>query len=420
MVHYGGAEPADGAIVDEVVAEGDAAVGPLLAALESDTQADPLHLQPERASIRPDPVIEAVYAALQRLLKTERFMDDMSDYTEMKTAEGRKRLAAAARALWEKNRAVPLVERWYRTLRDDSAGPARWLEAATGLVQPPGRGAPFTGVLHREEAGAAAAQGVDGRAAPQAAPPQRLGVAGPSLPGDRRDRRGPDDPRRQTCSEACDLALRFTWWDEAGSLPTIKALMTTCRERSLDPEQASQSGGLRPLHRRSSRSSARGPATARPSTSTPRGSGRSSRRRSSYSWREVLEPLWTYPEHPAMSEAARAMFLDPKSPWLPLIPVKEGRHDHQYMDQIASPLACVPAYREALLAALADTDEGRDGRATAEGRGPVHARVGSERWFQRRPCSRSRGQAGGRSPDPHVRLCRLEALGRSTAPRNAG
>ncbi len=48
------------------------------------------------------------------------------------------------------------------------------------------------------------------------------------------------------------------------------------------------------------------------------------------------------------------MFVDPQSHWLPLVPVKEGRRDHQYMDQLDSPLVCVPAYREALLAALAD------------------------------------------------------------------
>ena len=70
-------------------------------------EADPLHLLAGTGIDRTRPVGWAVYAALQRLLKTERFMDDMSDYTEMKTAEGRKRLAGAARAFWEKNRAVP-------------------------------------------------------------------------------------------------------------------------------------------------------------------------------------------------------------------------------------------------------------------------------------------------------------------------
>ena len=128
--------------------------------------------------------------------------------------------------------------------------------------------------------------------------------------------------------EACDLALRFTWWDEVGSLPTIKALMTTCRERSLDPEQASQSGALRPLHRADSRSSARGPATARPSTSTPRGFRRSNPERSSIPGARSWSRCGRTPSTRRSSEAARAMFVDPKSPWLPLIPVEEGRRDH--------------------------------------------------------------------------------------------
>ncbi len=124
QVTWGGADPADGAIVGEVVAEGDPAVEPLLAALESDMRLTRCIFS-RAGRDRTRPVLEAVYAALQRLLKTERFMNDMTDYTEMKTAEGRKRLAGVARVLWEKDRAVPLVERWYRTLADDSAGPAR-------------------------------------------------------------------------------------------------------------------------------------------------------------------------------------------------------------------------------------------------------------------------------------------------------
>ncbi len=40
------------------------------------------------------------------------------------------------RDFWNKNRALSLTERWYRTLRDDSSGYARWLEAAAHIVQP--------------------------------------------------------------------------------------------------------------------------------------------------------------------------------------------------------------------------------------------------------------------------------------------
>ena len=42
--------------------------------------------------------------------------------------------------------------------------------------------------------------------------------------------------------QASELATRFTWWDKLGSLRTIKELMAACIEKSLDPEQSSQSG----------------------------------------------------------------------------------------------------------------------------------------------------------------------------------
>jgi hypothetical protein len=98
-------------------------------------------------------------------------MDDGSDYTQMRTAEGRKRLAGVARSWWDKNRAMPLIERWYRTLLDDSAGPDRWLEAADGLVQPPGGWLPWRPGPPQP------------KPAPQTARREPLGFTGPSLSG---------------------------------------------------------------------------------------------------------------------------------------------------------------------------------------------------------------------------------------------
>ncbi len=344
MVNYSGGRPADGAIVGEVVAEGDAAVGPLLAALESDTRLTRCVMS-RNGIDHLGPVSEAVYAALQRLLKTERFIDNMSDYIELKTAEGRKRLAGAARALWEKNRAVPLVERWYRSLLDDSAGPARWLEAASGLVQPPSRGAPSMVSF----------------AARRPGQPQPKVMMGDPL----RDRRDPSvsELLARRCKaltipdsgslQAFNLALTFTRWDEAGSLPTIRALMRICVERSLDPRKASISGAY--ARYIAEFTIARARVGDREALDEYAAWVQAIEPRTiEYSWRGDLEPLWTYPEHPALSQAARAMFIDPQSSWLPLIPVQEGRSDHQFMDQLASPLVCVPAYREALLAALDD------------------------------------------------------------------
>ena len=241
--------------------------------------------------------------------------------TELATAAGRKRLAAAARVLLEKNRAVPLVERWYRTLRDDSAGTARWLEAASGIVQPAGRGAPNVGYLTVRRPGqpqpkAMTGEPLRGSAATRASRNcWRLGVW--RLPERARPGRSPTC----SCSSACDLALRFTWWDEVEVAPHDQNADDDLPRSIARPRAGVAVRRLRPLHRGvHDRPRGRGNRAALDEyaewvqTIEPR--------TIEHTWREVLEPLWTYPEHPAIAEAARAMFVDPKSRWLPLMPVE--------------------------------------------------------------------------------------------------
>ncbi|MCL2430694.1 MAG: hypothetical protein FWD12_15835, partial [Alphaproteobacteria bacterium] len=355
-------------IVTAVAAEGDPAVEPLLSALESDTRLtrcifhrDDLDFRGLHGFDYANPVAESVYAALRRILQTERFMADGTDYTQMETAEGRKELARAARAWWEKNRAWPLVERWYRTLLDDSAGADRWLEAASGLVKPPG-GWPSSG---------------PGQRPPKAMmgdPLRKLRRTSVSELLARRCRElaetGEDYPiRERNRYHACLLADRFTRWDEAGSLSTLKALMDACRRRSLEPDQANNPS-IQLFEHIAKFALVRARAGDRQALDEyaewipaihPDMLG--------HHWNEVLEPLWTYPDHPAIAAAARAMFLDPKSAWLPLIPAEElDFRRRPYTHQIASPMACIPAYREALLAALADrTKVGIGGRPGVAG-----------------------------------------------------
>ncbi len=367
-LHFGGAEPGDGAIVNEIVAEGDPAVGPLLAALESDTRLTRCisgrwgHDEARR-------VFRAAYAALRRILKSESFMDSMSsDFIALETADGRKRLAQAARAFWEKNAAVPIVERWYRTLRDDSAGPARWIEAASGLLQTPGRAGSvirYTTVRRPGQPKPGALRGEPLRKLRNPSISELLARRCEELKGTSNSLTFPDTK----LIGACDLALRFTWWDEVGSLPTIKALMTTCRERSLDPQQGMQSGVyagyffqftivcMQAGDREALDDYAAWLQEIEPETIET-------------SWREVLEPLWNYPDHKALSQAARAMFLDPESHWLPLVHIDEGRRGHQYQHALGSPLVCLPAFREALLGALAV--KAKMGTAMRQPRGGLH------------------------------------------------
>ena len=224
---------------------------------------------------------------------------------------------------------------------------------------------------------------------------QRLGVAGPPL----QEIAGPARPRdpRRHIGRGLRARAAFRAVGPGRSLPTIRALDDACLERSLDPGPAPRTGATAGTSR-NSRSSARGPATARPSTSTPRGFRTIDPSRSR-SLAELLEPLWTHPITRRSPRPRRAMFLDPKSPWLPRSQ-RGGPHIYP-MDQIASPLVVRRRLPRGLARGLAD----RTQIGTAAGgprRGAVHARRRAGAGRQRRPRPRSRRQAGVEVP---IRMC---------------
>ena len=134
MMSPGAAHPGRSPLVRDLVDEGDPAVAPLLDVLESDDRLTRSVSNGRGSSIKRfvHPVHEAAFDALTRILKTGEFANRR--FYGWKTADpaARKALADSIRRFWEKTRSVPLVERWYRTLLDDSAGPPRWLEAAGG------------------------------------------------------------------------------------------------------------------------------------------------------------------------------------------------------------------------------------------------------------------------------------------------
>ena len=128
--------------VAAIIAEGDAAVDPLLRVLESDTRLTRLASGP--AMVRRGPsrqrtmttVADAAYSALTRILRMTDFGGN-PDYALVHGGpDGRKKLTGAIRAYWEKNKGISPAERRYRTLRDDEAPIGRWQEAAYNLLQP--------------------------------------------------------------------------------------------------------------------------------------------------------------------------------------------------------------------------------------------------------------------------------------------
>jgi hypothetical protein len=138
---FGGENPNNDPIVVNLIAEGEPAVEPLLAALAIDDRLTKTTIWDHGKNQGVLPVSSLVHHALKRLMKTNRFsqagrFSKQGDEAELTTPEGRKRLAGLAREFWRKNRGVPLGERFYRDLADDDAAPLRWVEAAAGLVAP--------------------------------------------------------------------------------------------------------------------------------------------------------------------------------------------------------------------------------------------------------------------------------------------
>ena len=138
MMSSGAAQLGNSPLVQDLIAEGDPAVAPLLEVLESDNRLtrSVSEIAVSRLERFVHPVYEAAFAALIGILKTREFDKYRSYGWKTVDPAARKALAGSMRQFWEKTRSVPLVERWYQTLLDDSAGPARWLEAAGGIVQP--------------------------------------------------------------------------------------------------------------------------------------------------------------------------------------------------------------------------------------------------------------------------------------------
>ncbi len=134
----GGVSLGDSPVVQALVEAGDEAVNPLLEDLETDfrlTRSVHFHRDFHRSRIIMG-AHEAAYTALSGILKTSFFgAASTGDNLSARGLQGRKAVADQIRAYWEKNRDVPLIERWYRTLADDVAAPREWLQAAGNIVQ---------------------------------------------------------------------------------------------------------------------------------------------------------------------------------------------------------------------------------------------------------------------------------------------
>jgi hypothetical protein len=353
MMSPGGAYPGHSPLVHALIAEGDEAVPPLLTVVESDNRLTRSVSNGRGGSLQRfvHPVSEAAIAALIGILKTHEFDDRrFSGWTSHDPA-ARKALAASIRQYWEKTRSVPLVERWYRTLRDDSAGPARWLEAAVGIVEPqiaPGMPRPKRGTQ------------------PMPGEPLR-GGRDPSVTAlitrrvtDIERTANPQSPYDQAFASACRMGSILATWDKQASLQVLKQLMTQCRERSdhwlarndsgsFDRGLASYLAEFTDVRLELGDLGVLDEYASWLRTTTPK--------MLEYATYDVWKPLLAHHDHPALAAAAKWLFNDPNSPWVGLVPEAHGLLSQPFDNLVASPLVVVPEFRSGVLARLADKAE---------------------------------------------------------------
>ena len=346
----GGANPASSPRVAELAAEGDAAVGPLLDALANDDRLTRSADLGRGGSLDRyvHPVVEVEFAALNRILQTAEFSKhSMANWASI-TPAARKELAGSIRAFWEKNRAVPLLDRWYQALADDKAGAARWVEAANGIVAadvPPGR--------PRAEPGT---QPMRGEPLRQGRTPSVTALLGRRI-GDVGREAAPTGIYPSGLANARALATDLALWDAPAALPHLRELIRRCRaesdawrnqpgQGSADQTWAGTIARFTELRLQQGDQSALEDYAAWLRTTSPK--------MLEYNTMEAFKPLIAHREAPVVAEAARWLFNDPASSWAPLRPDPLGPRELHFRNLYASPLIAVAGFRAGVIAALGD------------------------------------------------------------------
>ena len=283
-----------------------------------------------------DTVYELAHMALVRILKTS-FHDLLSNNFDRtySSAKIREAIANQYQTYWNEYKSTPLVERWYKTLLDDKAGIANWLQALENIIQAESRENPkYQGESlrqgHEPTVSALLARRIDAML-----------------------KRNSND--RNSLDYAINLAGKLVTWDPAAAVPPLREVCRVLRVRFQNPDNgnshASQQLAVHLAKFTLDRFRA-GDADALPEyaawvrTVTPNSIEKNQA--------AALEPLWRLPAQPVLAEAATWLFNDPASPWVPLIsPTKQNSGYHEG-SLIPSPLVAVPGFRSLLQKALTD------------------------------------------------------------------
>ena len=345
-------------LVKALINEGEDAVEPLLACLEKDTRltrAVDYGWRP-RHHRRIIGVHEVAHEAVSEIIGTMYFApDSSSDSLLHRGMAGRTKMAAGIREHLRRFKDVGVEERWYAILADDGASPMHWLVASQQIAETergkPGRGARLRGEVLRGRKQPSVAELMAKRI-------EHLAEAG--VP------RSEKDPAYESCRISIETSLLLAKWDAEASLRVLRAQTKRYREAILadeDPESR------RDYFLKSyiadlmlARAKAADPAALDEYAEWVR---TLTRRDLAPSANIIVKPMWHYPEHPAVAEAADWLFNDKDSPWA-------GQGPYLTRELAETPLIGAPGFRGYLLAGLsnkagAGTVKVRDGTMSGFG-----------------------------------------------------
>jgi hypothetical protein len=343
MSNPGWASPGSSPLVGQLIAMGDAAVEPLLEALVHDKRMTrSLAFGHGFGPVTVSDTTEAIMPALHGLMKTE-----VRDLPRLfpQDDESRRVVADAFRRHWKATRDVPPVELFYKLLADD-AKPDGWLEGARGLTTPePSDRLPNVWAL--PPTGPALGESI--RQGREPSITQLLIQRTATL--------GRQEETQRDLTRAHQMAAMLAKWEPSAALPSLQSLSAIAR-RLYDSPSASGSGDrdaqaatfVRLLQSRlalGDRSSLDDYAawirTIKPAQLDRERAG-------------AFELMWLEPEHPAIADAARAIFSDPKSPWPASLSGVIGPTTHGHGDALEqTPLLRLAPFRDAVFAGLANT-----------------------------------------------------------------
>jgi hypothetical protein len=350
----GGVFLGESPIIKDLIAQGDAAVQPLIDDFRKErrlTRSVGFHrdFSRHRVILRAD---QAAYAAIVGILKTEKFGPEPPPRKQRTRDE----VADQIQGYWNQNKSIPFMECLYRTLADDKADPTAWLETAGMIVQPenvktiPGTGAFLVTETRPLKPGEAPQ--LRGESLRDGHDPSVTALMVRRIDQLLKIGHGP----QSGLDAACRMAKNLIAWEPAAAIPTLRELSRTCRSgfaQSLKSNDRTSRNLAISIARFTVARDAAGDHDALREyadwvrTTSPNSIGSS--------LVALFEPMIRHPDDPDLAAAATWLFSDEMSPWIPLVGKKSSDGSFHVVQLIASAgMLQIPAFRDMVLKSLDD------------------------------------------------------------------